>query len=153
VSSLTLSHCSASAENIARIYNLALGSTATTIPNSSRLNHDLHGDLVLDSFFLHALLRHWEVQRGILSLPHHGLQRHRFDNALNQRNYFMAGTGQEMWAHACSRCMKLYIGDDGNSCERDINTLFHHTRLTLCPYQIVFRQALLMVSASKISAV
>ncbi|KAJ7622543.1 hypothetical protein B0H17DRAFT_964274 [Mycena rosella] len=26
----------------------------------------------------------------------------------------MAGTGQDMWAHACNPCMKIYQGEDGN---------------------------------------
>jgi hypothetical protein len=28
----------------------------------------------------------------------------------------MAGTGQEMWAHACDSCMKMYNGVDGETC-------------------------------------
>lgn len=28
----------------------------------------------------------------------------------------MAGTGQEMWAHACKKCTKLYRGEDGRVC-------------------------------------
>jgi hypothetical protein len=63
----------ASAENIALVYNLALGEPATAIPNSSRLQHDLHGTLVLDSLFLHALLRDKTVRRQLLHLPHQAI--------------------------------------------------------------------------------
>jgi hypothetical protein len=96
---------------------MALGNTSTSIPNSSRLNQDLHGDLVLDAFFLHAILRRKDINHDILSLPHHGVQRLRFQDALDDHNYAMAGTGQEMWPHACAKCMQLYTGADGNTCE------------------------------------
>ncbi|KAJ7221442.1 hypothetical protein GGX14DRAFT_353507, partial [Mycena pura] len=101
-----------SAEGIARIYNLALG--MSSVPNASRLSHQLDGELVLDAFFLHAVLRDQSTWHQVLSLPHHGPQRHRLDEAFRQRNYYMAGKGQEMWAHACDRCMKVYQGEDGN---------------------------------------
>ncbi|KAJ7165361.1 hypothetical protein C8R46DRAFT_1163693 [Mycena filopes] len=101
-----------SAEGISRIYNLALGQSS--IPNASRLTHQLDGELVLDAFFHHAVLRHKSSRHQILSVPHSGPQRHRLDEALNERNYYMVGTGQEFWAHTCNRCMKLYQGEDGN---------------------------------------
>ncbi|KAJ7847163.1 hypothetical protein B0H13DRAFT_1451469, partial [Mycena leptocephala] len=68
---------------------------------------------VLDAFFHHAVLRDKASQDEVLSLLHHGPQRHRLDHALQERNYRMVGTGQEYWAHACNRCMKIYQGDDG----------------------------------------
>jgi hypothetical protein len=71
---------------------------------------------VLDAFFLHALLRDKDLRGEHLHVPHAGLQRHRFDTALNERNYRMAGNGQAMWAHACSACMKIYQGEDGELC-------------------------------------
>jgi hypothetical protein len=119
----SLSHClltggfSASAEAIARIYNLALGHGASDVGNSSRLSDRLVGEVVLDSFFLHALLRGHDDNLEKLSLPHGGLQGRRFDQALNERNYRMAGTGQEMWAHACRKCMYVFRGSNGNWCK------------------------------------
>lgn len=108
---------SSSAANIAEIYNMALGRTATNIPNTSRLDQDLHDDDVLDAFFLQALLRDCDTHTLSLNLPHHGLQRVRFEAALDARNYAMAGTGQEMWAHACAKCMKIWTGEsDGKLC-------------------------------------
>ncbi|KAJ7086968.1 hypothetical protein C8R44DRAFT_650414, partial [Mycena epipterygia] len=99
-------------QSIASVYNLAFA--WSDLPNASRLDHELTGDLVLDSFFLHAILHDKQSRREPFSVPHHGYQNHRFDEALAQRNYQMAGTGQPMWAHACNRCMKIYQGDDGN---------------------------------------
>ncbi|KAJ6560405.1 hypothetical protein B0H19DRAFT_1290213 [Mycena capillaripes] len=107
---LALSH--ATCQGIAQVYNRALG--ASDLPNRSRLSHELTGDLVFDSFLLHALLQDKRNRREILSLPHRGYQNHRYDEALAQRNLRMVGTGQDMWAHACNRCMKLYQGEDNN---------------------------------------
>ncbi|KAJ7225287.1 hypothetical protein GGX14DRAFT_349519 [Mycena pura] len=108
---LCLSH--ATSGGIARVYNCALAHTSED-PSASRLKDELAGDLVLDSFFLHALLRDKRHRGLVLKLPHHGHQNHRFDEALAERNYFMVGTGQEMWAHTCNRCTKMYQGADGN---------------------------------------
>ncbi|KAJ7025987.1 hypothetical protein C8F04DRAFT_966979, partial [Mycena alexandri] len=104
----------ASADGIARIYNLALGQSS--IPNASRLSHNLDGELVLDAFFLHAVLRDKSARQSVLSLPHHGPQRRRLDQVQQERNFRMVGTGQEFWAHACNRCMKIYQGTDSNWC-------------------------------------
>ncbi|KAJ6621201.1 hypothetical protein B0H10DRAFT_1945562 [Mycena sp. CBHHK59/15] len=95
-----------------RVYNMALA--ASEILNASRLAHQLTGDLVLESFLLHAVLRDKSNRRETLFLPHHGPQNHRLDQVLAERNYRMVGTGQEMWPHACNRCMKLYQGEDGH---------------------------------------
>jgi hypothetical protein len=113
---------SASAEGISRIYNLALGIGALDVHNSSRLSDRLHADIILDAFFLHGLLCDVDKSQRRLAVPHAGLQRHRFDNALDERNYRMAGTSQEMWGHACNRCMYVYCGDDGNWCKISTET-------------------------------
>lgn len=113
---LTRQPYSASADNISRVYNSTLGKLTTNIPNLSRLSQELSSDVVLDAFFLFSLLCDKARHHAQLKLPHNGLQQHRFDVALSQRNYRIAGTGQEMWAHACNRCMKIYKGADGNWC-------------------------------------
>jgi hypothetical protein len=94
---------------------MALG--ASDIPNASRLIHQLTGDIVLDSFLLHGILRDKNKRREVLSVPHNSSQNHRLDQALAERNYRMTGTGQDMWAHACDKCMKIYQGQDGLWCE------------------------------------
>lgn len=95
---------------------MALGTDLSNIPNDSRLSHNLSGDLVLDAFFLHALLREKYLHDEPLLLPHGGLQRQRFNRSLDERNTRMAGTGQEMWAHACNKCMKFYRAPDDKIC-------------------------------------
>ncbi|KAJ7510345.1 hypothetical protein B0H11DRAFT_1702034, partial [Mycena galericulata] len=96
---------------IARVYNTAL-TNSDSIPNSSRLIHELTGELVLDSFLFHAILRDKSRRREILSVPHANYQNHRLDEALAERNYRFAGTGQPQWPHACDGCMKVYQGED-----------------------------------------
>ena len=44
-------------------------------------------------------------------VPNSGSQSDRFSGALLERNLRIAGTGQEMWAHACNLCRK--DTDDG----------------------------------------
>ncbi|KAJ6620691.1 hypothetical protein B0H10DRAFT_1945765 [Mycena sp. CBHHK59/15] len=81
---MAMSH--ASAEGIAKVYNLALGSSE--IPNASHLSHELDSELVLNSFFYHAVLR---------------------DKSLQERNYRMVGTGQEMAVlRPVTQCDELY---------------------------------------------
>lgn len=99
------------------MYNLSLAHTSEEDHSTSRLKDELGADLVLEAFFLYAILRDKEHRRLRLSLPHHGLQNHRLDTVLAERNYIMVGTGQEMWAHTCSRCTRIYQGEDGNWCK------------------------------------
>ncbi|KAJ7286256.1 hypothetical protein C8J57DRAFT_1169032 [Mycena rebaudengoi] len=106
---MAVSHTTCQA--IAWVYNMALG--ASDIPNASRLIHQLTGDIVLDSFLLHGILCDKNKRREVLSVPHNSSQNHRLDQALAERNYRMTGTGQDMWAHACDKCMKIYQGQDG----------------------------------------
>ncbi|KAJ7178438.1 hypothetical protein C8R43DRAFT_872162, partial [Mycena crocata] len=106
---MAISHSTCTA--IARVYNAALGKSL--VPNSSHLIHELTGELVLDAFLFHAILRDKRRHKETLSVPHHDYQNHRLDEALAERNYRMTGTGQPQWAHACDKCMKVYKGEDG----------------------------------------
>ncbi|KAJ7126519.1 hypothetical protein C8R43DRAFT_1134848 [Mycena crocata] len=85
---MAISHSTCTA--IARVYNAALGKSS--VPNSSRLIHELTGELVLDSFLFHAILRDKRRRKETLSVPHHDYQNHRLDEALAERNYHMTGT-------------------------------------------------------------
>ncbi|KAF8574954.1 hypothetical protein K439DRAFT_1649684 [Ramaria rubella] len=105
----------ASAQSISQVYNMALKTPGDSQPNASTfLKKSMDGELVLDAFFLHVLL-HDNMKRGAcLSVPHHGSHNDQFTDALNERNFSMAGTGQEMWWHACNECAKMYTGQDGH---------------------------------------
>lgn len=84
---------------------------------STFLVHDLDGELVLDSFFMHALIRDKTKSQIVLQLPHNGTHGARLTMALDERNLRVAGTGQEMWGHACKDCAKIYTGADGLVCK------------------------------------
>ncbi|KAJ7918548.1 hypothetical protein B0H13DRAFT_1607201, partial [Mycena leptocephala] len=98
---------------IAQVYNSALGNSSS-IPNSSQLLHQLDGELVLDAFLFHAILRDKSRRHEVFSVPNGGYQNHRLDEALAEHNYRMAGTGQWHWNHAFDGCMKVYQGEDGH---------------------------------------
>ncbi|KAJ7587970.1 hypothetical protein C8J56DRAFT_940606 [Mycena floridula] len=103
-----------SASKIATTYNVALA-VLDGIPETEQdLKPRLTPDMIYEAFFVNALLRHHDRVGTTLSLPHRGNQSDRLTAALQARNQLMVGTGQEMWAHACKGCMRLYHGEDGN---------------------------------------
>lgn len=102
----TYFNLTATCQGIASVYNKALALTSDD-PSASRLKDELASDLVLDSFFLHAIMRDKAHRRNVLKLPHHGMQDQRLNKVLAERNYIMVGTGQEMWAHTCARYTKV----------------------------------------------
>lgn len=103
-------HPSNSAERIAKIYNSSMHLSTSFLA-------ELSAEVIVDAFFLSALLR-WTAQQGIiLRAPHHGPQSSRFDAAMHQRNVYMAGTGQDQWSHACTGCMKVKQDEQGRNCK------------------------------------
>ncbi|KZW02391.1 hypothetical protein EXIGLDRAFT_580701, partial [Exidia glandulosa HHB12029] len=77
----------------------------------------LSAEVILDAFFLHALLK-WtrkQPEAPTLCLPHRGTQRSRLHAAMERRNQHMAGTGQDQWAHACDGCSKVRKDTQGRS--------------------------------------
>ena len=74
--------------------------------------HPLTGEVVWHAFYLHALLEDSHRRAVQVQLPHHGKQSERYQSALAARNVRMAGTGQPMWAHACSECEKMIPGEN-----------------------------------------
>ncbi|OCH83603.1 hypothetical protein OBBRIDRAFT_874465, partial [Obba rivulosa] len=95
----------ASGEAVARIYNLSIRDVDTS--------KHLTTENVWHTFYLHALLRHHCERGTTLHLPHHGMNEHRLDKALHERNMLIAGTGQKHWAHACQRCTRYIKEADG----------------------------------------
>lgn len=73
----------------------------------------MSSETVLDAFFIFSLLNDFKDRNQPLSVPHRGLHKDRLDDILTLRNYETAGTGQEMWAHSCSRCLKVFQNPDG----------------------------------------
>ncbi|KZV70040.1 hypothetical protein PENSPDRAFT_579888 [Peniophora sp. CONT] len=106
-----------SGEQTSRIYNQAMATPTSAASNifSSIFDTSLHRPLVLDTFFIYALLKDKTfVRNERLMVPNGGSQSDRFSGALLERNLRMAGTGQEMWAHACNLCKKET--GDGRTC-------------------------------------
>ncbi|KAJ7356534.1 hypothetical protein DFH08DRAFT_688560, partial [Mycena albidolilacea] len=48
----------------------------------------------------------------VLSVPHNGNHKNHLNQALQEQNYRMVGTGQPMWSYLCDRCMTMYKGED-----------------------------------------
>ncbi|KAL0574434.1 hypothetical protein V5O48_007520 [Marasmius crinis-equi] len=97
-----------SAQNITRVYNMVLGKGAVELPQSGNLLDAIREEVVYDAFYLHSLVRDCEWRgTGPLVLRHDVTQAERIDLALADRNRLMVGNGQEMWAHACDKCMKI----------------------------------------------
>ncbi|KAJ7716995.1 hypothetical protein B0H16DRAFT_1612272 [Mycena metata] len=109
----------ASAEAASRIYNSAL---RTQTAESEPL---LQPSTVWDSFFLHALLRDLSKRDLTLSVPHNGFNTDRLNTALEMRNTWMVGTGQELWAHACTGCQKIVGHGRISACVTDGVTVGH----------------------------
>lgn len=72
---------------------------------------------MLEAFFMHALIRDRELTNSPLRLPHRGLKASRLDQALQERNLKIVGTGQKHWAHACHACCKFKTSATGQRCE------------------------------------
>ncbi|KAF9006349.1 hypothetical protein BDZ89DRAFT_1025657 [Hymenopellis radicata] len=106
-------HSHSSSTILARVYNRTL--SRMTSPLSSKLNPEITREMVLEAFFLHALLRRCQQAAILLSIPHGRDQDHRLDQALDDANARMAGTGQPQYAHACDHCMQLIQGSEGNT--------------------------------------
>ncbi|KAJ7121167.1 hypothetical protein C8R44DRAFT_622980 [Mycena epipterygia] len=80
---------------------------------------------ILESFFLHALLRDAMKRGATLAVPHHGSNTERLNTALEARNSRMVGTGQDQWAHACDGCMKIVGLTRISACVTDGVTVGH----------------------------
>lgn len=94
---------SASATGILNVYQLSIGSSTLSASQGFFMNPTI----VLDCFFLYALLCD-SKRRGIgLELPHQGEQASRLLNALDRRNQESAGTGLLHWDHSCDECHPL----------------------------------------------
>ncbi|KAF7318786.1 hypothetical protein HMN09_00390900 [Mycena chlorophos] len=96
----------ASTTNLARSYNSDLGRTQTTM--KTRLKHEITHNIVMDAFFMHALLLRARRYGNRLELTHRGENEHRFDAAMDVYNSIMSGTGQPRYAHACLDCFKIF---------------------------------------------
>lgn len=112
---------SASAEAASRIYNTALRT------RTAETEEKLLPTTVWDSFFLHALLRDATKREITLCVPHNATNAARMNTALEMRNMWMVGTGQDLWAHACTGCQKII----GNSMCNEAQFYSSHSKFPL----------------------
>lgn len=67
---------------------------------------------VWDAFVLLALLRDHATRSLLLVVPHVGLQKDRFQAAMQERNERIVYHGQPEIAHYCEGCMRVYEEED-----------------------------------------
>lgn len=116
--------------NCARIYNEAMDQRHSHVLNNPAAfrcllgvherppfiwqSLELQDSLVLNGFFLYALLLDKEEHGTILVLSHNeSSQCERLKGQLAERNKKMEGTGQEAYAHACDRCFIVFQNSSG----------------------------------------
>jgi hypothetical protein len=74
---------------------------------------DLRPEQVWDGFCLLSLLEDHDKQKSALIIPHSGLQKDRFTDAMKARNVRIQQAGQEEYAHACKKCVRIWPSEDG----------------------------------------
>ncbi|KZO89741.1 hypothetical protein CALVIDRAFT_491440, partial [Calocera viscosa TUFC12733] len=100
-------HSQSSMAASARIYNTTLAS-----PSSHARIPLLRSEDITIAFNLYSLLLHHNEQHTRLRVPESAPNEiDRLAVAMQDRNRFMAGTGQEQWAHACDLCRKFFERD------------------------------------------
>ncbi|KZO91274.1 hypothetical protein CALVIDRAFT_489335 [Calocera viscosa TUFC12733] len=98
-------HSHSSMSSTARIYNTTLSSPTGRAPL-------LRGDDIAVAFNLYSLVLHHQEQNARLRIPDLApTDIDRLSVPMQERNRFMAGTGQEHWPHACDLCRKFFLRD------------------------------------------
>ena len=67
-----------------------------------------------DGFTILSLLEDLDLRApsALLSVPHGGSQKSRFNDAVAAQNVFMTQSGQPEWAHYCSKCCRVWEGEN-----------------------------------------
>ncbi|KZP00080.1 hypothetical protein CALVIDRAFT_476434, partial [Calocera viscosa TUFC12733] len=99
-------HSHSSMTATSRVYN----STLSAETSSGWQAPHLQPKDIANAFDLYSLLLHHHEQQTRLRLPDSApTEVDRLATAMQDRNHFMAGTGQEQWAHACELCRKYFL--------------------------------------------
>lgn len=96
-----------SATNCARIYNM--GFTNIKLPEWQFSLH-VTSDQVYDGFTILSLLEDCKTQQSTLVVPHGGLARDRFTEAVCARNDRLRLSSQPELLHHCKKCTRFYSG-------------------------------------------
>ncbi|KAF8799170.1 hypothetical protein BYT27DRAFT_7228010 [Phlegmacium glaucopus] len=98
-----------SATNCARVYNLGF-SGYNLKPSSWQFNLEVTSDEVYDAFTILSLLEDSQLQRATLVVPHGGLAKDRFTEAIRIRNNRFRLCSQPELFHYCNKCTRWYHG-------------------------------------------
>jgi hypothetical protein len=99
------------------VYNTCL-SQPENQPDVWQFGFELRTEQVWDGFCLLSLLEDHAQRRTVLIVPDDGAQKDRFTDAMKSRNLRMQQAGQEEYAHACSKCVRVWEGADGQPCRK-----------------------------------
>jgi len=121
-----------SATNCARTYNSALAGKLITAMEEFgwKFGAKLATEHVWDGFVILSLLRDHDRRDLCMQVPHTGSQRDRFTQLMEERNAWIIGEGQDEVSHYCDKCMRVYVGSDGQFSELQtpgcISQIFSH---------------------------
>ncbi|RDX47181.1 hypothetical protein OH76DRAFT_1354889 [Lentinus brumalis] len=102
-----------SATNAAHIYHESLSKLERSQRNEPRFR--LRTEHVWDGFVALALLRDAELHATILQVPHGGIQKNRYTDAMRLRNERIRRSGQPEYAHWCTKCHRRFDQPDGTT--------------------------------------
>ncbi|KAJ7052460.1 hypothetical protein C8F01DRAFT_1090459 [Mycena amicta] len=99
-----------SGTNCARSYDMALAGSQETLFDTAgwQFGWSLTTDHVWDAFVILTLLQYHNRYHTQLHVPHTGLQKDRFTEAMRPRNREVVKLGQDEVAHCCNHCMRQY---------------------------------------------
>ena len=100
--------CRTSATNCARLYNASLANTDVTRHVDWPFSFTVSDEHVWDAFVILALLEDCKRRSTLLTVPHTGLQKDRFTEAISARNIRFRLHGQPELRHFCHRCLRVY---------------------------------------------
>jgi hypothetical protein len=112
-----------SATNGARVYNTCL-SQPENQPDVWQFGFELRPEQVWDGFCQLSLLEDHAQHHTTLTVPDDGTQKDRFTDAMKARNLHMQQAGQEEYAHACNKCVRVWEGLDGQP-SRESSSVAH----------------------------
>ena len=98
-----------SATNCARIYNTNSAESKWK-PTDWQFSLEVTSDEVYDAFTVLSLLEECQLQNSTLVVPHGGLARDRFTEAINTRNNRYRLSSQPELFHHCKKCTRYYPG-------------------------------------------
>jgi hypothetical protein len=98
-----------SATNCARIYNMGFSGYHPQV-TGWQFNLEVTSDEVYNAFTILSLLEDCQLQKATLVVPHGGLAKDRFTEAVQVRNNCFRLSSQPVLFHYCKKCTRFYSG-------------------------------------------